>query len=106
GRRIAYLERRVAAGLVGVGDAHGESAPAPPLALAAYPNPAYGSVQFTLDPAQAGRGARAMLVFSITGRRVARIPVSEGRGEWNGRDASGRKVPGGLYFARLEGDRN
>ena len=68
--------------------------------------PARDRVRFSIDPAGPGHGAAAVLVFSVTGRRVARIPANGGSLEWNGRDLSGRKVPSGLYFARLEGDRN
>ena len=105
-RRIAYLEQRVAASLVGIADGPGANAPAEPPVLACRPNPATDAVQFTIDPARAGHGGPAVLVFSITGRRVARLPMSGGRAAWNGRDASGRRVPSGLYLSRLEGDRN
>ena len=100
-RRIAYLEQRAAASLVSVGDASA----LPAAAIISWPNPAHGRVRFSIAAARAGaRGARAILVFSVAGRRVARLSVERSDIEWDGRDASGLKVASGLYFARLEGD--
>jgi len=50
-------------------------------------------------------------VFGITGRRVrtlCRGVMAAGghRFEWNGRDAAGRRVPGGVYFIRLRREAN
>lgn len=98
-RRIAYLERRLDASVVAAGD---EPAVAP-LALAVSPNPAFGAVRFSIDVSGAAHGARAILVFSASGRRVARIPAAGGNLVWNGRDESGHLVASGIYFARLEG---
>ena len=100
-RRIAWLERHVAASVVAVGD------PAParpvPAAFAAHPNPARGAVQLV---AGAGHAAGAALVFTVDGRRVRRLPLDQGRATWDGRDESGRSVPAGIYLARLEGERS
>jgi hypothetical protein len=100
-RRIAWLERQMSASVVAVDDP--APADAPRLALAAQPNPARGVVTFA-----AGRGASAgaVLVFTVDGRRVARLPLERGLATWDGRDVSGRSVATGIYLARLEGDRS
>jgi len=95
-RRIAYLEAPLAGTTVGVGDVsttHG-------IALVASPNPMRGRITFSL------RGPAPDLhdvveVYSVSGRRVARLSPTDGRFEWSGRDASGREMPAGVYFARL-----
>jgi hypothetical protein len=74
------------------------------LALRAAPNPARGEtvLSFTLPrPAAVELG-----VFDLAGRRVrALAPGALGAGphrvRWDGRDARGRAVPGGVYLARL-----
>jgi hypothetical protein len=105
-RRIAYLEKRLDASVVGV-DLPNTLLPHEdlPPALISYPNPARGAVGFSFDPARMPRGTHAILVFSASGRRIARVPASGSAVRWDGRDADGRVVPAGLYFARFEGDR-
>jgi len=100
-RRIAWLERHLSASVVSVDD----PAPASRLqpALAARPNPARGAVTFA---AGARDAAGAVLVYAVDGRRVARLPLEQGRVTWDGRDARGRPVGPGIYLARLEGDRS
>ncbi len=97
-RRIAYLERRMNASLVSVGELH-----APRVAgLRAWPNPARGAVR--LSATGTGRRGPAVLVFTVTGRRVARLVGGRDERTWSGRDDAGHPVPSGLYFARFEGD--
>jgi hypothetical protein len=95
-RRIAWLERRVTGSLVAVDDAM----PAlPRISLAASPNPAREAVHFVSDGVADG----AVLLFGVDGRRVARVPLVQGRSSWDGRDTQGRRAPAGIYFARIEG---
>ena len=99
-RRIAWLEKHVSSSLVAVGDAPAAVAG---MALAARPNPARGAVTFAAGAAEA---AGAVLVLTVDGRRVARLPLAEGRATWDGRDAHGRAVASGIYLARIEGERS
>jgi hypothetical protein len=92
-RKIAYLERPLAASLVDVG-APVAAAPA----LRAVPNPARGLVRF-VDATGAPTGG--LELFTVDGRRVARLAAAGNQpATWDGRDASGRPVPSGVYFAR------
>jgi hypothetical protein len=100
-RRIAWLERQVSASVVAVDGRTPAPTPAP--RLAAHPNPARGAVTFA---AAAGEDPGAVLVFTVDGRRLARLPLERGRVAWDGRDAGGRPVPSGIYLARLEGERS
>jgi hypothetical protein len=69
------------------------------------PNPSRGSVRFRFALADAG--AARLTIYSASGVRV-RMLVSESRPAgaaetvWDGRDASGRQAPAGLYLARLD----
>ncbi len=98
-RRIGYLEVPFSGSTVSVGDAPATSAPA----LRAAPNPAHGRVTFSL-PARAPE-TRFVEVFAVTGRRVARVAVVGGQAVWDGRDAEGRSVATGVYWARRMGGR-
>lgn len=74
------------------------------LALAVSPNPAAGAVSLRLTLAL--DGPVRLTVSDVSGRVVATpLDGALSRGthtlSWNGRDASGRETPGGLYFARL-----
>lgn len=74
--------------------------------LVAEPNPSAGAV--TLRFAQPGEGAVAIDVFDASGRHVRRLahgwrPAGASIATWDGRDAGGTRVPGGIYFARFEG---
>jgi hypothetical protein len=78
-----------------------------PLALrfyAPHPNPFSGATRFAYDLPQAA--PVSLQIFDLSGRRVASL-VSESRGaghhqeHWLGTDASGARVPAGLYFARF-----
>jgi hypothetical protein len=75
--------------------------------LPAYPNPFNPSttISFELPESAVVR----LEVFDALGRRVTTLaagPTGPGRHEvvWNGRDASGRTVGSGVYFARLTAD--
>ena len=82
--------------------------PAGPLAAlelgSPTPNPSRAAVRLALDlPAAAAIDAGG---FDLAGRRVASLAtgaLSAGRHDlvWNGRDAAGRAVPAGVYFARV-----
>jgi outer membrane protein assembly factor BamB len=77
--------------------------------LLARPNPVPGeavTIEFRLPSPQAWR----LEVIDPAGRRVATIDSGEAgerpsdvRVAWNGRDASGSRLPNGVYFLRLEG---
>jgi subtilisin family serine protease len=74
------------------------------LALAVLQNPARGSAEFFWQAAEGAGGAQSIHLYDLTGRRVRVIDVGTGLGgqvKWDGRDAEGRSVPAGLYYARL-----
>ena len=99
-RRIAYLERPISGTLVSVDDPGAVVAPR----LAAWPNPSSGLVRFSAAIPVGGADA-IVEVYSLTGRRVARVTAGPGGAfEWDGRDLSGREVATGVYFARLASD--
>jgi hypothetical protein len=98
-RRIAYLEAPIPGSTVDVPS--GTS----PLraALRVQPNPARGSVRFSLGRWFAP-GERVE-VMGVDGRVMARVePDANGFLRWDGRDPSGRLAPSGVYFARVAGD--
>jgi hypothetical protein len=71
--------------------------------LRVFPSPARGPVTIELQLAQPLRGA--VQVFDIEGRLLRSLPVaarSAGRLHllWDGRDADGRGLRGGIYFVR------
>ncbi len=80
-----------------------ESAPAA-LALSAQPNPF--NPKTTLRFALAVPGEVELAICDVSGRRLCTIfrgalPAGEQRLDWDGRDAAGRALPSGVYFARL-----
>ena len=85
---------------VGVGQfAHGGTQLAPP-----SPNPARerATLNFTL----ARSGEVDLSVFDLSGRHLRTLlhgarSAGPGSAMWDGRDAAGRKVAGGIYFAKL-----
>ncbi len=68
--------------------------------LLAAPNPSSCAVRFVLPDLPAG-GSVALEVVSVDGRLVWRAEPREGEILWDGRDASGRPIASGVYFARL-----
>ncbi len=97
-RRIAYLEVPFSASVL--------DAPAPSVAvhqgLRVSPNPAFATshVRFSVSPWPM---TRTLDVCDILGRRVSAIALAPGAGsvEWNGRDASGRISPAGVYLVHV-----
>lgn len=80
---------------------------APPAARLAQntPNPfnPRTTIRFHLDAA----GPARLMVFDVSGRRVATLvdrplPAGDGRVEWDGRDNAGHAVASGVYFYRLD----
>jgi flagellar hook assembly protein FlgD len=62
------------------------------------------TIEFALPEA----GPVRLAVYAANGRELARLlderlPAGPARVEWDGRDSSGRALPSGLYFLRLEG---
>ena len=95
-RRIAYLERPIAGTIVAVAPPSHAPERSP---LRAAPNPARGSVWFSL-----AAGGGTVEILGVDGRRIARVALPPGApARWDGRDERGRAAPGGLYLARLEG---
>ncbi|MEK7331097.1 MAG: S8 family serine peptidase, partial [Candidatus Eisenbacteria bacterium] len=74
-------------------------------ALAALEQPSRGSALFYWQASADGVGGRQSIhIFDVTGRRLRVLDVGGGVGgktKWDGRDAEGRSVPAGLYYARL-----
>jgi hypothetical protein len=83
-----------------------EASPAPSL-VQILPNPTRRTSTFTFDVTQSGNVG--VDVYDSTGRLVRRL-LDESRSagqlsvQWDGRDDSGRAVPSGIYFYRLETD--
>jgi hypothetical protein len=101
-RRIAYLERTLTSSLVSVPDG------APQLlasSVLATPNPAASRVRFARPAGFASRAGETLEIFSVEGRRIARVAASgDGTFMWDGRAAGGPRAMAGLYFARVAGD--
>jgi hypothetical protein len=91
-------------GVVGVEGNPGQGwTSAPGDGIRAIPNPMTGQVRFE---ARATRSASCITVYDMAGRALRVLPFSTGAQgwtdvEWDGRDASGRKVPAGVYWARM-----
>jgi subtilisin family serine protease len=73
--------------------------------LAAAPNPSAGatSLRFTL----AAAGPARLTLYDCAGRRVRELvngglPAGRHEASWDGRGAGGERLPGGIYFARLD----
>ena len=95
----AYQALLAAPAPVAVGDV--PSALRPRISLRAFPNPVRTGAQLVV---QATPGARVQIVLlDSSGRRVRELAAIAGGGalrlSWDGRDAAGRRVPAGLYFA-------
>lgn len=117
-RETSYTDRGAAAGnryrlfaINGLGHERllGEAALLPARSLAAWPLP-YKAGELTVSFGVAGGiggglGIAEVAVFDLSGRRVRTL--ASGAFEsgyrtatWNGRDESGTRVPGGVYFVR------
>jgi hypothetical protein len=75
------------------------------LRVSAEPNPAHGSVALRVESDAAGE--RVLEVFDLSGRLVRRLSSGWEEGgarsvRWDGTNASGRRVPAGVYVARLQ----
>jgi hypothetical protein len=87
------------ANAVGVGDL-----PPPTLALSARPNPASGRARFECRLPAASR--IRLTLYDVAGHVVTTLidgwePAGVREATWNGRDASGKAVPSGVYLAQL-----
>jgi hypothetical protein len=69
--------------------------------LAVYPNPSFGHVRFALGGGAPDPGTR-LRILDVVGRQVAEFLAPAPEFRWDGRDAAGRPVASGVYFARLE----
>ncbi|MBN2201192.1 T9SS type A sorting domain-containing protein [bacterium] len=72
-----------------------------------YPNPFNPSTRIGYSLARPGRVRLAL--YDLMGREIAVLVESSMQAgnhaaEWDGRDGSGRPVPGGLYLCRIESD--
>jgi hypothetical protein len=75
-----------------------------PILMGAYPSPTAGQARigFTLPQ----RASVSIRVYDVSGR-LARKLLDEVRDEgahevaWDGRDETGRRIPGGVYFYRM-----
>lgn len=80
-------------------------AAATPSQLRADERPVHGTAHFAIDLARAG--AVRLAVYDVRGHRVAMLvqrPLEAGTHDldWNATDAHGRRLPSGVYFARLQ----
>jgi hypothetical protein len=81
-----------------------EAAPVPAGGVTVAPNPS--AAAFRIAWANARSGWTELAIFDAAGRRTRDLTPGEAveRSQevvWDGRDASGRKVPAAVYFARL-----
>ena len=75
------------------------------LRLSAFPSPAQYSV--TISYAASGPVAPTLRLYDVRGSMVRELSISApqdllGAVSWDGLDADGRKVPNGVYYARIE----
>ena len=83
----------------------GSGAPSSALAIGTAPNPSAGARE--IHWAVPVESAVALEIFDLQGRRVrslvrGRATAGPHSTRWDGRDATGAAVAGGVYFARLE----
>jgi hypothetical protein len=78
----------------------------PPIGLSSYPNPFTASTVVRLTGRE---GARARVtIYDAAGRRVMRLvqgevmPCDDVEVRWDGMSESGRPLPSGVYFVRME----
>jgi subtilisin family serine protease len=75
-----------------------------PVSLMAYPNPASEGIRFSFTSPT--RAYVDLAVYDLMGRRLKALRSEDMTpgvysATWNGDDEHGRRVPGGIYFARL-----
>jgi subtilisin family serine protease len=104
-------------GVIRAADAAGYSTTAPSFgppspsetAMRVSPNPSTGAAVLRYSLAAGAEGRARLAIYDVGGRLVRDLGRvrADGKGElaWDGRDDAGRRVPSGLYFARLEGGR-
>jgi hypothetical protein len=87
--------------LAGVADRVGGAA----RAFTVTPNPSRGAVQFSWV---GWTGAECVSVYDVTGARRWRATARHGASAlaWPGTDSAGRRLPAGVYYARLTGGGN
>jgi flagellar hook assembly protein FlgD len=78
-----------------------------PRITGAHPNPASSATSIAFDLPASGRASVA--VYDAAGRLVAKLaerefPAGRSSVRWDGRDATGRPMASGIYFARLTSD--
>jgi CHU_C Type IX secretion signal domain len=68
----------------------------------AYPNPFRS--ELILEIATPNRAPAEWAVYDVTGHKIwsGIAPAGAARHQWDGRDRSGRLVPSGTYFYRLQ----
>lgn len=66
--------------------------------LRAFPNPSEAVVTFDL-----GRERGAVDIFDANGRLLRNLTEASGMVRWDGKDDTGMRVPGGVYFWRATG---
>lgn len=100
-RRIAYLEKRLNASVVGVERPTFTATHA----LRASPNPVQAgtAVQFAFTPASE---PRTIEIIDVAGRRLATLAAPSGAGQatWNGRVTDGLSLRAGVVLARFTGN--
>jgi hypothetical protein len=75
-------------------------APEPgPLRVQISPNPAAEAARVSVAGERADEAT--VEIFDLAGRRVRQLAGRGGPFVWDGRDANGRRVAGGIYFARV-----
>ncbi len=99
-RRIAYLEKRPAASRLAVSPGVSSGTPT----LRVWPNPVFGAIRIHFQAGADGPAGRRAEIYGIDGRRVASLPLVSGSALWDAHDASGGRVPAGVYFARISDD--
>ena len=90
---------RLPGGVTAVGD------PAPAssrsLTLAAFPNPVLGTVRLAAGGVTSAAAEPVLTIFDAAGRVARQFAAGGQAWSWNARDASGARVPAGIYFAEL-----
>ncbi|MDD4857089.1 MAG: T9SS type A sorting domain-containing protein, partial [Candidatus Krumholzibacteria bacterium] len=81
----------------------------PPISLVIHPTPAGGPISLFAALSVSQRDAPILEIYDVAGKRVLRIESAAGSREfsfvWDRRDKRGVPVASGVYFARLQVDR-